>query len=183
MLQSYEKVVLSGDSIKALDYTYSKMYDTVPKEQYVQMIKQQQSSGAPQPKIIAVKQTPMYPVQKYGHGSFTIIDYSMDMQMDLTRPGKEKEMKEMLANPKKLAAYQDMMKGMFSARLGKGSSMEFKKDSLLATIHKVSQYIAINEDNHGWQVIELTAATLPMLKSILPKEILAAYKAEIETLQ
>jgi len=147
------------------------------------MIKQQESSGAPKPKISNITQTATLPVKKYTKGEYTLVNYEMDIQMNLAQPGKEKEMEDMLKNAKELASFQNMMKGMLSASLGEDASIEFEKDSFLANIHQKSKYIAINEDNKGWKIVELSVATASMLDKILPKEVFATYTNEIETLQ
>ena len=183
MLSEYKKVILSGDSVKALDFTFPAVFNTSSKEQLIQMIKQQESTGAPKPKISNITQTATLPIKKYAKGEYTLVNYEMDMQMNLAQPGKEKEMEEMLKDPKELASFQKMMKGMLSASLGEDASIEFEKNSFLANVHQKSKYIAINEDNKGWKIVELSVATSSMLDKILPKEIFATYKNQIETLK
>jgi len=183
MLQSYEKVILSGDTIKALDFTYPKVFTTTPKKQLIQMLKQQESSGAPKPKITAIKQTPVLPVKKYSKGSFTLVNYEMDMQMNFAQPGKEEMMEKMLKDPKELASFQNMMKNMFAATLGKDATIEFEKGSFLANVHQKSNYIAINEENKGYKIVELSAPTAAMLDKMLPKEIFDTYKTQIDALK
>ena len=183
MLDAYKAVVVSADSVKALDFTYPKVFALTPKAQLVQLIKQQESSGMPKPKISNMKQTPLLPIKKYSKGSYTLVNYEMDMKMNFAQKGREDMMDRMLKNPKELESFQTMMKNMFSATLGKDATIAFEKNSFIANIHQKSKYIAINEENKGWKIVELSVPTANTLERILPKEIYANYKPEIDKLK
>jgi len=183
MLQSYEKVILSGDTAKAFDFTYPKVFDTIPKEQLIQIKKQQENNGAPKPKITSIKQTPVLPVKKYSKGTYTLVNYVMDMRMNMAQPGKEDEMNKMLKDPKKLASFQNFMKSLLATALSKDATIEFEKNSFIANIHQKSSYIAINEENKGYKMVELSTPTAGRLDKILPKEIYDTYKSQIDTLK
>lgn len=183
MLESYKKVAMAADSIKALDFTYDKVFTVTPKEQLTAMIKAQESSGAPKPKVTSMVLNPTLPVKKYSKGQYTLVNYEMSLQMSLAQPGREKEMEAMLKNPEELASFQKMMKGMLSASLGAGSSIEFEPNSFIANLHQKSKFITINEDHKGWKIVELSIATAATLDKILPTEIYNAYKADIDTMK
>jgi len=183
MLKSYEKVLLSGDITKAFDFNYPKVFDTIPKKQLIQIKKQQESKGAPKPKIISIKQTPMLPVKKYSKGTYTLVNYVMDMQMDMTQPGKEDEMKKILKDPKKLASFQNFLKSYLGTALSKDATIKFEKNSVIAKIHEKVSYIAINEENKGYKIVELSTSLAERLDKILPKEIYATYQSQIDRLK
>jgi len=183
ILHDYKNVLLSGDLSKTLDYVYPKVFDTIPKEQLKKLLFQTGADHTPKAEIISLKQTPVLPVKKYAKGTYTLVNYVMDIRMNMAQPGREKEMQKMLKNPKELADFHKFMKKMLSAMLNKDSTIEFEKNSFIANIHQKSSYIAINAENKGYKIVELTAPMAGRLEKILPKEIYNTYKSKIETLK
>ncbi|MCF6189900.1 MAG: hypothetical protein L3J51_05450 [Cocleimonas sp.] len=178
-LESYEKIQLSGDMSKTLDYTYPGMFKIVPKEAMASALKQMSSSGMA-PKVTKLEQKPELPLKKYEDGVFTKIPYSMEMTMNMVpnTEGDEKkaQMKETLDDPAKLKQFTTIMTGMLKKSLGDSAEVNINKDTLKYEIKKTGAYLAINEKDTGWTFLDTTPNPMIKLDQILPKEIYDSIK-------
>lgn len=180
-LKAYKQLNLDGDLIKTIDYVYPPVFEITPKEMLVKSAEMVKESGN-LPKITAFEETVRKPLKSYDKGSYTLVDYTMNMTMNIVPPVKKEnkeeyaKVQEMLNNPKKLASYKAFMMQMLKSSMGKGSEVKSEDGSKTIEIKKKSTIIAINENKSGWKFVEPAPAMIGKLKEVLPKEIVSNEK-------
>ena len=180
-LEIYKQLNLDADLEKTIDYVYPAVFEITPKETLLKSFKMVKDSGR-MPKIKTFDGTARKPLKSYAKGIYTIVNYTMSMEMNVI-PAVKKENKaeyakvqEMLNDPKKLASYKSFMVQMLKASMGKDSEVKSEKGSTIVDIKKHSTMIAINENKSGWKFVEPAPAMIERLKKVLPKEIVSNEK-------
>ena len=175
-LESYKKILISGDLEKSLDYAYPPIFQITPKKELVKSLKIiKKSPNAP--KITTLEQNPTFPLKTYTKGVYTSVFFTIYMEMNATPPipknnaEKAAKIKAMLKNPDALEKYKRFMIDMLAKSLGSDADITSKKGSLIIKIKKPSSYIAINEENTGWKFIDILPMTMEEAQKILPKKI------------
>ena len=180
-LEIYKQLNLDANLEKTIDYVYPPVFEITPKETLLKSFKMVKDSGR-MPKINAFDGTMRKPLKSYAKGIYTIVNYTMSMEMNVI-PAVKKENKaeyakvqEMLKDPKKLESYKSFMVQMLKASMGKDAEVKSEKGSTVVDIKKHSVMIAINENKSGWKFVEPAPAMIERLKKVLPKEIVSNEK-------
>jgi len=179
--KTYKQFTLDDELEKTIDYLYPPVFTITPKETLLEGFKMVKASGK-MPKVNSLVETIRTPLKSYKQGSYTLIEYTMDMTMDMMPPVKKENKEEyakvqkMLNTPSELKSYKSFMLQMFKARMGESAVITSKENSLIFNIKKQSTLIAINENNSGWKFVEPAPQMITELKKILPKEIITNEK-------
>lgn len=180
-LKVYKQLNLDANLEKTIDYVYPPVFKITPKEQLLAGFKIAKESGK-MPKINAFDATIRKPLKSYEKGTYTLIDYTMGMTMNMMPPVKKEnkaeyaKVQKMLNDPKELASYKSFMMQMLKTSMGKDAEIKSENDSMVVDIKKHSMMIAIDEDKSGWKFVEPTPAMIGTLKKVLPKEIVTNEK-------
>ena len=177
----YKQFNLDGDLEKTVEYVYPPVFTITPKETLLESYKIVKESGK-MPKVNALNETIRKPLKSYSKGVYTLVEYTMDMTLDMMPPVKKDnkaeyaKVQEMLNNPEKLKSFKSFMSQMLKAQMGKDAVIEFEDNSMVSNIKKTSTLIAINEAKDGWKFVEPAPQMIAQLKKVLPAEIIANEK-------
>ena len=177
----YKQFNLEGDLEKTVDYVYPPVFTITPKETLLESFKMVKESGKA-PKVNALNETIRTPLKSYDKGVYTLVEYTMDMTMNMMPPVKKEnkaeyaKVQDMLNSPEKLKSYKSFMLQMLKAQMGKDAVISSKEDSMIVDIKKTSTMIAINENKSGWKFVEPAPQMIEHLKKILPQEIISNEK-------
>ncbi len=154
-LDSYKKATMSGDIDKIISYVYPTVFKLMPKEAMVNQLRVAYKSGM-MPKINKMEIVKIHPIEKFDKGSFSTIDYKMDLDMDNSKMPQEvkSKMMEMLQN-----------------KMGANSKVTQDDKKNIFHIEKLSTMFAIKESNSGWKFIEKDQTKMLKTQKLLPAQI------------
>ena len=159
-LETYKNATMKGDVDSLMGFVYPTIFTISPKEAMTSMFKEMYASGK-MPKINKMDFTKIHPVEKFDKGSFTTIDYAMNMEMTL---GKLKpEMKSQMLE-------------MIKVQMGENSKVSLDDKTNTFHIEKQAVLIAIKEGKESWKFIE-KVQTAPLVQAkLLPAQIIEKLK-------
>jgi len=165
-LKSYKESMMDGNYAKAAELIYPQVFDAVSKEQILEKIQKRKSS----PSIITqLELTPRLPIITYSEGVYTLVDYEVQKEIDLSLAVKKDGSS---LDEKELKRLKRMTLAFFRIEMKKGDYLHSDEGSFLINIKKSGTYIYINEHHTGWKYIDTSFLRKKRLKEILHKDII-----------
>ncbi|MCK5898710.1 MAG: hypothetical protein KAG06_06535 [Methylococcales bacterium] len=184
-LESYKRVLLSGEIEKSLDYAYPPIFNITSKESILQELASIKNRGK-SPQIVDVIQSAELPIKLYSKGVYTTINFTMDMRMDMTpiisedNPREAVEIQAMLQSPQELTKFKKYIRQMLKMSMGAEAEISFQEASLVVSVKKQGSHLAINEDDNGWKFIDLSPIPFEQAKGVLPDEIIKEMRGDFK---
>ena len=159
-LETYKNATMKGDVDSLMGFIYPTIFTISPKEAMTSMFKDMYASGK-MPKINKMDFTKIHPVEKFDKGSFTTVDYAMNMEMTLgeLKPEMKSQMLEML-----------------KAQMGVNSKVSLDDKTNTFHIEKQAALIAIKEGKESWKFIEKQQTASLVQAKLLPAQIIEKLK-------
>jgi len=159
-LETYKNATMKGDVDTLMGFVYPTIFTLTPKEVMTNMFKEMYASGK-MPKINKMDFTKIHPVEKFDKGSFTTVDYTMNMAMTLgeLKPEMKSQMLEML-----------------KAQMGENSKVSLDDKTNTFHIEKQAALIAIKEGKESWKFIEKQETASLVQAKLLPAQIIEKLK-------
>lgn len=147
---------------EAFEYTYPRMFEFVPKDQLVDVMKSMDQNGLSLAIMNPVITSYSEPLIE-GNEKFVKIEYSADLKVDITTGS-------MFDTP----AACDAMLGQFESIYGKGN-VKWNKDAKRYDIVAKKSMIAVQPEGGVWYLVEIRPDQMDLMNALFPESVITKF--------